>query len=60
MDTCIKRDPKGLYKRAIAGKIENFTGISQEYEEPTDADIIVHTEEKSVEESIDQIISKIR
>jgi len=60
VDTCIKRDPKGLYKRAIAGELENFTGISQEYEEPTDADIIVNTDEKSVEESVNQILSKIR
>jgi adenylylsulfate kinase len=60
VDTCIKRDPKGLYKRAIAGELDNFTGISQEYEEPIYPDIIVHTDTKSVEESIGQILSKIR
>jgi adenylylsulfate kinase len=60
VDTCIKRDPKGLYKRAIAGELENFTGISQEYEEPANPNIVVNTGENSVEESLAHILSKIR
>lgn len=35
MDDCARRDPKGLYKKAFAGEIKNFTGVSDPYEEPT-------------------------
>ncbi len=60
LKTCIHRDPKGLYKKAIDGKIPEFTGISSPYEEPLDPDIIVDTEDKTMEENIKIIIDKIR
>jgi bifunctional enzyme CysN/CysC len=41
LDTCIARDPKGLYKRALAGEIPNFTGVSSPYERPANADLTV-------------------
>ena len=49
--TCERRDPKGLYKRARTGEIPDFTGISAPYEEPENADLIVSTDQMTVEES---------
>lgn len=50
-----KRDVKGLYKKAIAGEIKNFTGISDPYEEPENPDILINTEKLSVEEAVEEI-----
>ena len=55
MDVIIKRDPKGHYQNAQKGLIENFTGIDSVYENPESPEIIIDTEELSVDESIDQI-----
>ena len=41
IEECIKRDPKGLYKKAISGEIKNFTGISAPYESPVNPDILI-------------------
>lgn len=43
IDECMKRDPKGLYKKAKAGEIDNFTGISSPYEAPENPEIHLHT-----------------
>ncbi len=64
LDTLVGRDPKGLYKRALLpdgdpNKIHNFTGISDPYENPVDADLIINTSEEGVEESIRKLISFI-
>lgn len=53
---CIKRDVKGLYKKALSGEIKNFTGISDPYEEPLKPEIIVETNKETDEESIEKII----
>lgn len=53
---CIQRDVKGLYARAMRGEIKHFTGISDPYEPPLNAEIVVHTEEESVEESLKRIL----
>jgi len=55
MDVIIKRDPKGHYKKAQKGLIENFTGIDSGYELPENPEIVIDTEELSVDESIDKI-----
>ncbi|KAK4981865.1 Adenylyl-sulfate kinase [Elasticomyces elasticus] len=47
-----KRDPKGLYKKARAGEIKEFTGISAPYEEPENPEIHIHSEKTSVEEAV--------
>ncbi len=60
IEECIRRDVKGLYKRALAGEIPNFTGISDPYEEPTNPDILVETMKESVEESVDKIIRHLQ
>ena len=50
-----QRDPKGLYKKARAGEIKEFTGISAPYEAPLNPEIVVKTAEQSVEASVIQI-----
>jgi sulfate adenylyltransferase len=53
---CEQRDPKGLYVRARAGAITNFTGISDPYEVPSDAEITVDTSEVSAQDAVDTIV----
>jgi adenylylsulfate kinase len=53
------RDTKGLYKRALAGEIGNFTGISDPYEPPLDPDVAIHTDLESIEEGIAKIWGKL-
>jgi adenylylsulfate kinase len=55
--TCIQRDPKGLYKKALDGSIKNFTGISAPYETPENPEIILDTEANTVEVSVNSIIN---
>jgi len=43
VEECVKRDPKGLYRRAMEGGIEHFTGLGQSYEPPQDADLVIDT-----------------
>ncbi len=59
LDVLIERDLKGLYKRALAGEMEHFTGISDPYEPPTDSGIVVHSERESIEESLDKIWAEL-
>jgi len=56
LEVCEQRDPKGLYKRARAGEIKNFTGIDDPYEEPENPEIVVETDKMSVEECVDKIV----
>lgn len=51
------RDPKGLYKKARAGEIKNFTGIDDPYEAPTEAEIHLHTDKMTLEEEVDVIMA---
>lgn len=60
LDDCISRDPKGLYKKAMFGGIENFTGIGQEYEKPETADMTINTSKTSVAECTMQLVSFIK
>ena len=57
VDTCIKRDPKGLYKKAKNGEITNLTGLQSPYEEPQNPEIILDTEKHSKEECLDTVTS---
>jgi adenylylsulfate kinase len=57
LEECEARDPKGLYKKARAGQIPEFTGISAPYEEPERPELIVHTDQQSVEECVNQALS---
>jgi adenylylsulfate kinase len=56
IEECEKRDVKGLYKKAREGIIKGFTGIDDPYEEPTNAEIVIKTDELSIEESTDKIL----
>ncbi len=47
IEVCEQRDPKGLYKAARAGKIKNFTGIDDPYEEPDNAEIVIDAKDES-------------
>jgi len=51
-----KRDPKGLYKKARAGEIKNFTGIDDPYEAPENAEIHLHTDQMSLQEEVDLLL----
>ncbi len=54
-EECAKRDVKGLYKKAIAGEIKNFTGLDAPFEAPIDAALEIKTAEQNIEESIETI-----
>ena len=60
LDVCEERDPKGLYKKARAGQIPEFTGISAPYEEPDKAEVVVDTGELSLEESAKAVLAALR
>ncbi len=56
MDELVRRDVKGLYRRALAGELPNFTGITAPYEEPLHPEVVVDTEREAVEESVGRIL----
>ena len=60
IETCVKRDPKGHYSKAIKGEIQNMTGIQDVYEEPLSADLVIDTEKLSLEESKKLVLDFIR
>ena len=60
LEVCEERDVKGLYKKARAGEIKEFTGISAPYEAPEKAELLVKTHEQSVEQSTAQILGYLR
>ncbi len=57
LEALTARDVKGLYKKALAGEIAHFTGVSDPYEPPLRPDVTVHTDRDSVEQSLDEIVS---
>ena len=59
LEECEKRDPKGLYKKARAGEIKEFTGIDSPYEAPANAEVVVNTAEHDIGECVRQLIAKI-
>jgi adenylylsulfate kinase len=60
LDECIKRDPKGLYKLAMDGKIQDLTGLQDPYEAPEDPELVIPTEEVTVEQAADMIMEQLR
>ncbi len=60
IDVCEQRDPKGLYKKAKAGEISEFTGISAPYEEPENPELVIDTGKLSIEESVNQLLSYLK
>ena len=59
IEVCKRRDPKGLYAKALSGEIPEFTGISSPYEEPAKPELIVETDVRSAEEIVGQIIEQL-
>ncbi len=59
LETLIDRDVKGLYKKALAGEIENFTGISDPYEPPENPDVMIDSGAETIEKSLAKILRKL-
>ena len=59
LETCMKRDPKGLYLRALKGEIQDFTGISAPYEEPENPELVLDTQKNTLDECVQQLVEKI-
>jgi bifunctional enzyme CysN/CysC len=59
LEVCEARDPKNLYRKARAGEIREFTGIDAPYEAPEDPEIVVHTDEQTVDESVATILEQL-
>jgi adenylyl-sulfate kinase len=56
LEVCIQRDVKGLYARALAGEIPNFTGIDDPYEPPEHPDVHLHTNLETIEQSVNKVM----
>ena len=59
VSTCVQRDPKGFYKRALSGEIKDYTGIAQGYEEPLSPELILDTEVLSVETCVQRVLAEV-
>ena len=59
LDTLVERDTKGLYRKAIAGEIANFTGVSDPYEEPLHPEVVCDTSKESVAESVAKVVDRL-
>jgi len=59
LDECIRRDTKGLYARALAGEIPQFTGVSDPYEEPVGPELVIETEREEVAHSASRVVDRL-
>jgi adenylyl-sulfate kinase len=59
LETLIERDVKGMYKKALAGEIKNFTGIDDPYEPPSKPEVVVETDKETIEESTQKILKTL-
>lgn len=59
VEVCMKRDVKEMYRKAIAGEIKEFTGVSDPYEEPLNPEILLETDREPVEESAGKVIQRL-
>lgn len=57
VDVCMQRDVKGMYQKAIRGEIKEFTGVSDPYEEPVKAEIVLQTDKETIEESVHRVMT---
>jgi adenylylsulfate kinase len=60
IETCIQRDYKGVYAKALSGELQNFSGVNDVYEEPQHAEIVIDTQTTSAEEASEQIVKYIK
>ncbi len=59
LEVCIQRDVKGMYKKALAGEIKQFTGVSDPYEPPLQPEIVIDTQKESPEESAARVLEEL-
>jgi adenylylsulfate kinase len=59
LETCIRRDPKGMYRKALEKQISDFTGITSAYEDPANPDMIIDTDKLTVAESVNLLLGAI-
>ena len=59
LDVCEARDAKGLYRKARAGEIQDFTGISSPYEQPGSPALTLDTSQRSVDECVEEILAEV-
>jgi len=59
LDALVERDVKGLYKKALAGEIKNFTGVSDPYEEPLNPELVIESHRESVDESVSKLLQRL-
>ncbi|MCK4318367.1 adenylyl-sulfate kinase [Candidatus Bathyarchaeota archaeon] len=59
VEECIRRDVKGMYRKALAGEITGFTGVDDPYEEPPNPELILDTDKETVEESVQKALEKM-
>lgn len=59
LDECVKRDVKGLYKKAMAGEIKGFTGVDDPYEEPLHPEVVCETDQETAEQSAERVWAKL-
>lgn len=60
LETCMKRDPKGLYKKALRGEIKDLTGVQDPYEEPVNPEVVVDSELQDPEHGAEKILCTLR
>jgi adenylylsulfate kinase len=60
LEVCVQRDVKGMYKRALAGELKNFTGVSDPYEEPLHPELVLNTHEETPEQSAEKVLDYLR
>jgi adenylylsulfate kinase len=60
LEVCVQRDVKGMYKRALAGELKNFTGVSDPYEEPVQPELVLHTDQETPEQSAEKVLEYLR
>jgi len=60
IETCIKRDPKGLYLKAKNGEIKNFTGVNSPYEPPIDPELVLNTHDLSIKECLSKVVQFLK
>jgi adenylylsulfate kinase len=60
LETCMKRDVKGMYKKAMAGQIKEFTGVSDPYEEPLKPELTLVTDNETLEQSTERVLARMK
>ena len=60
VEVCMERDTRGMYKKALAGEIQNFTGVSDPYEEPLYPEVLIESDKEPIKESVAKVVAKLR